>query len=276
MQVLGIDFTSAPRRAKPITVTAATLDGDRLRVDGHDRLPDFAAFEAVLAAPGPWVAGLDFPFSFARSFLETIGWPTEWADLADYLSSIGKRAYLDAQTEFRQSQPGGRKHLPRALDRLTGGAAPNNVVNPPVGRMLYEGVPRLRASGASVPGLHAGDPERKLVEAYPAVAAKHLIGTTAYKDGPSADQDRRRGLRRDLLSALAAPNRFAVIVDAPENLADDPSGDDIDALLCAVQAAWAVRAGFVDDGPSGRFDPAEGWIADPDAFDPPLGRATPD
>ena len=273
MRVLGVDFTSSPRPGKPITVTRATLDGDRLRVDGHDRLSDFAAFEAVLASPGPWLAGLDFPFSFARPFLERIGWPVEWPALARYLAAIGKAAYLNAHHDFRTSQPEGSKHLPRALDRLTGGAAPNNVVNPPVGRMLYEGVPRLLASGASVPGLHDGSSDRRVVEAYPAVAARHLIGTTAYKDGPLEDGERRRNLRRDLLAALAGPNRFGVMVDAPERLADDPAGDDIDALLCAVQAAWAVRAGLSEAGPVGRFDPAEGWIADPNAFDPPLGLA---
>ena len=32
---------------------------------------------------------------------------------------------------------------------------------------------------------------------------------------------------------------FGFAVEAPSELADDPTGDQIDALLCAMQAAWA-------------------------------------
>jgi hypothetical protein len=46
-------------------------------------------------------------------------------------------------------------------------------------------------------------------------------------------------------------------------LVDDASGDSLDAVLCLVQAAWAVsrqaqgatRYGLPDD-----MDPLEGWI----------------
>ncbi len=152
MEILGIDFTSAPSRRKPITCTFAVLDGDRLTVTGHDRLASLAAFEALLARPGPWVAGFDFPFSFARGFLQAMGWPLDWPSLAAHLAALEKSAYLSAIAAFRDRQPVGEKHLPRALDRLTGGAAPNNIVNPPVGRMLFEAVPRLRGGGPHAAG----------------------------------------------------------------------------------------------------------------------------
>jgi uncharacterized protein YcgI (DUF1989 family) len=269
MRFLGIDFTSAPTRRKPITCTTCRLDADRLIVETHERLPDLVGFEGVLARPGPWVAGLDFPFCFARGFLEGIGWPADWPGLARHLAAMEKRDYLAAVEAFRNARPAGQKHLARGLDRRTGGAAPNNIVNPPVGRMLFEGVPRLAAAGLCLPGLADGDDTRIAVEAYPAVAAKRLIGTTAYKDGPPDDRARRRALRLRLLALLAQGTGFGLSVVAPADLAEDPGGDDLDALLCAVQAAWAHRAGLTGPGgPEGRFDPVEGWIADPDAFAP--------
>jgi hypothetical protein len=204
LRVLGIDFTSAPTARKPVTCTTCRLEGDRLTVERHERIASLAAFEALLWRPGPWLAGLDFPFSFARGFLQAMGWPTDWPALADRLSGMEKPAYLAALAGFRQAQPPGRKHRRRALDRRTGGAAPNNEVNPPVARMLFEGVPRLRAAGLALPGLAPGDAGRRAVEAYPAIAAKTLIGTTAYKDGPPEDRARRHALRRELLGALAA------------------------------------------------------------------------
>jgi hypothetical protein len=42
----------------------------------------------------------------------------------------------------------------------------------------------------------------------------------------------------------------------------DPSGDKLDAVLCAVQTAWACSQ--ADYGIPAECLPAEGWIVDPD------------
>jgi hypothetical protein len=56
---------------------------------------------------------------------------------------------------------------------------------------------------------------------------------------------------------------YGLRVDAPRTLADDPSGDKLDALLCAIQAAWAwTMRGHGYGAPPGT-DLLEGWIADP-------------
>ena len=46
-----------------------------------------------------------------------------------------------------------------------------------------------------------------------------------------------------------------------QGLIDDPTGDRLDAWLCALQAAWAAR--HPDGAMPGHADPAEGWIVDP-------------
>ena len=48
-----------------------------------------------------------------------------------------------------------------------------------------------------------------------------------------------------------------------ETLADDPTGDRLDAFLCAVQAAWAWTHRASGYGAPPDLDPLEGWIADP-------------
>ena len=68
--LLGVDFTSAPSRAKPITVARGRLAGDVLRFEGLDELPRMAAFEELLARPGPWLGAFDFPFGLPRPFVE--------------------------------------------------------------------------------------------------------------------------------------------------------------------------------------------------------------
>jgi predicted RNase H-like nuclease len=56
-------------------------------------------------------------------------------------------------------------------------------------------------------------------------------------------------------------NRYGLGVKAQFELCEDPSADHLDALLCAIQAAWAWQTGL--DGFRNRIDPLEGWIAKP-------------
>ena len=55
----GVDFTSAPRRAKPITVAHGHLDGARVVLDRFEHCVDWPSFEALLARPGPWLGAFE-------------------------------------------------------------------------------------------------------------------------------------------------------------------------------------------------------------------------
>jgi hypothetical protein len=57
--------------------------------------------------------------------------------------------------------------------------------------------------------------------------------------------------------------RYGLLVKAPRSLADDPTGDQLDALLCAIQAAWAWTMKAQRYGAPEGADALEGWIADP-------------
>ena len=75
MRIVGVDFTCAPRRAKPITVAIGTLSEADLRIERVERLGDLSAFDALLRGPGPWIGGFDFPFDLPREFVVALGWP---------------------------------------------------------------------------------------------------------------------------------------------------------------------------------------------------------
>ncbi len=62
MIIRGIDFTSRPTRRKPITCVEARLDGEVLKVERLEKWESFGGYEEVVRRPGPWIAGLDFPF----------------------------------------------------------------------------------------------------------------------------------------------------------------------------------------------------------------------
>lgn len=270
MQVLGVDFTSRPTRAKPITWARCHLAGDVLRFDGLDRFADFAGFEAALRRPGPWVAGFDFPFGHARRFVEAVGWPAAWPAYADHLGGLTRDGYRAILESYKAGRAYGDREHPRGFEAGTGAASPQKLYGVPVGLMLFEGVPRLRRAGVDVPGLCAGDAARVAVEAYPGMLARRLIGRRSYKS-----DDRRKATadlaaaRRDILDLVrggALTVGYGLTVVAPDWLANESDGDSLDALLCAVQAAWAWRRVLPDIGALAGFDPLEGWIADPSSF----------
>ena len=72
--------------------------------------------------------------------------------------------------------------------------------------------------------------------------------------------------RKDLLTIIkqgGVQQTHGITVEAPDHLADDPGADHLDALLCAIQAAWAWTQRDSGYGQPHDTDPLEGWIADP-------------
>ena len=265
MHVLGIDFTSAPRRGKPITCLHCMLEGDTLRGQRLEEWPAFDGFEQALRRPGPWIAGIDFPFGQARRFIETIGWPLNWEAYVQHAHALGRARYRQELDAYRAKRAHGDKEHRRRTDVAARSISPQKLYGVPVGLMFLEGAPRLVAAGVHIPHLQNGDPGRIVVEAYPGVLARSLIGRRSYKNDSVPKQSADHlAARRELLGKIvdgALPGGFGFWVEAEPALCDDPSGDHLDALLCAIQAAWAWRTkGF---GAPCDLDSLEGWIADP-------------
>ncbi len=264
--VFGVDFTSAPRRRKPIAVARGRLARGVFALDAIELLADWDGFDRLLAAPGPWVGGFDFPFGLPREGVRDLGWPGDWRALVTHCATFGRaefRAVLDA---YRASRPTGRKYPHRATDLPAGSHSPFKLVNPPVGLMFLEGAPRLARAGVTVPGLIAGDPERIAVEAYPGLAAR-AITRASYKTDEARKQtpDRRRA-RAAILARLGrdgGPFGFPLHAEQGlvRSLVDDATGDRLDAVLAAMQAAWCLRRQARNWGMPRAIDPIEGWIA---------------
>lgn len=266
LTILGVDFTSAPSRRKQITVAVASLQGPYLRFARIDRLTDFGAFEMMLEAPGPWVAGFDFPFGLPRELALALGWPTSWTELVKHVRKIGKPAFVGALDQLRQSRPYGARYIARRGDAAAGSSSPMKLVNPPVGLMFLEGAPRLLQAGLSILPCAPSNDSRVAVEAYPGFLVRKITRTSYKKDGLEGMTPARRTARVLLLNVLrsASDNVCDFVVQLSDELAleciEDGSGDAIDAVICAVQAAQSSRLGTSFGMPS-RADPLEGWIA---------------
>lgn len=257
MKVYGVDFTSAPRRRKPITAALGRMRGRRLVLEDVVRLASFAEFEAFLRSEGPWIGGFDFPFGLPRELVRDLGWPDTWPALVEHCAAMSREQLRAALDAYRASRPVGRKYAHRATDGPAGSSSPMKLVNPPVALMFHEGAPRLAAAGVRVPGLAEGDPSRVALEAYPGLFARSVIGRASYKsDARSEQTPERRAARRRILAAMSleAPTTLK------EAMLEDGSGDTLDAAICATQAAWGWARRAKRYGLPGRIDPCEGWI----------------
>lgn len=279
IQLLGVDFTSAPRRAKPITAAHGHLDGGRVVLDRFERCADWAGFEALLARPGPWLGAFDFPFGLPREAVVDLGWPQTWPALVRHCAALGKPDFRAALDAYRESRPIGQRYAHRATDLPARSHSPLKLVNPPVGLMFLEGAPRLLAAGVHVPGVHDGDPQRIALEAYPGLLARRITSASYKSDERRKQTAERRAARTRIIDALTAEptvqppaesttaqriSSTPMLLASPEQrraLEDDASGDLLDAALALLQAAAAARHGPPRFGLPAAIDALEGWIA---------------
>ena len=270
MRIYGLDFTSAPGRRKPLIVLRCTLQGGSLRVEDSETLTDFGGFEDFLQSEGPWVCGMDFPFGQPGSLVEALGWPERWEGYVGEVGTLPKEEFEGKIRADIATRPAGSKWRYRLADRRSGSSSAMMLFRVPVGKMFYQGAPRLLASGVRVEPCRRNGDSRVAVEAYPSVVARRFLGRTAYKRDTVPDTPERRSAREKLLAGLSSATLreaygFVVEMGGPwkEEFAGDPSADALDSLLCAVQAAWAYRERDEDYGVPPECDPNEGWIVDP-------------
>jgi len=264
-KLLGVDFTSAPSRRKPVTVARGSLHGAVLRLDRVDALPTMADYEALLAEPGPWLGAFDFPFGLPRAFVESLALGHSAAEVMAEVqrrcaTRMDFRALVDA---WGNGRPAGQRLLHRAADGSMPGVSSTSPLQTryvPVGFMWFEGFSRLLAAGVSLPRLRENADAREALEGYPGWLAFELIGRRSYKNDDSAE---RLIARKDIVDALEQGRtrlglRLKLSHALREALVDDASGDRLDAVLCLMQAGWAAtRPGH---GLPKQVDAVEGWI----------------
>jgi hypothetical protein len=132
--------------------------------------------------------------------------------------------------------------------------------------MFHEGARRLAAADLHIPGLLDRGSSKVALEAYPGLLARKQLGIRAsYKSDTRREHTReRKAVRKRILQALQAGAQLGIIVKMEKGLErqvlNDGSGDTLDALICAAQAAWGWVRRKSNFGLPARLDPGEGWI----------------
>lgn len=280
MRIFGIDFTSAPSRKKPIAVAEGDLKKGTLIIHQIHLLKSFDEFESFLRQKGPWVAGIDFPFGLPGAFLSTLRLPHDWRGYVEALTRRSRNEFEKKIKGFKAKHASPYKEPLRFTDVLASAQSPLKLVNPPVGKMFYEGSKRILKSGASILPCHPKKGNRIILEAYPALAARRFVDS--YKSD-ARDTPAKKSARRKIIAGISGSefkSEFGFSIELgpslPQEMLNDSKGDCLDAVLCSLQAAWAWQQGKPDYGipeSSRNLTRSEGWIIDPSLHLAPLSSS---
>jgi hypothetical protein len=265
MRVYGVDFTSAPKPRKPITAAQGHLEGNILTVERIEAIELFESFEEFLHRPGPWISGFDFPFGLPRDALVAFRWPDTWEDMVRHCARLGRSRFADRLNRDRISRPPGKRYRYRSGDRIAGSSPAVRLHQVPVGYMFFEGAQRLARSGVNIPVLRENDSNRIALEAYPGYLTKTQLRIASYKSDEHRKQTPQRERNRKLIvERICAGIPLGIQLNAPRSLArslvDDATGDRLDSVICALQAAWGWKNRENRFGLPGNIDAVEGWI----------------
>jgi hypothetical protein len=288
-QIVGVDFTSAPSRKKPITWATGMLDSKlkQLHIQSIDYFENFEAFESQLTTTQNWFGAFDFPFGQAESWLRQEQLPLNWSEYVGYFERLGKPGFEALIKKSMAQSPVGEKLHFRPTDKVTHSSSPMKLFYPPVGKMFYEGARRLFKANVSVLPCRELPEDvcqrRYAIEGYPALVARFCLKEGlphSYKsDDPKKDSQDKRLARQRIVNQLFMPERFdldevkkrygvslvwACNEDLETALVAPCSADALDAVLCCLQAAYSYRQGANGSfGMPEGVNPNEGWIVDP-------------
>ena len=267
--LLGCDFSSSPTRQKPIILALGARKSGCVQLSKLEQITSLDAFGEWLIRPQHWLGVFDLPFGLPRELVEHLQWPLTWPELIHHYATLSRENIRNTFAAFCNARPVGGKFAHRAADKPAGSSPSMKWVNPPVAFMLHAGVPRLLAAGVHLPGLHDGDKNRVALEGYPGLLAREVLGNRSYKSDDKAKQTPERLIaRKDLITALELGQtrlglRLKLTHAQRDLLVGDAKGDSLDAVLCLMQAAWAMNQheqGAPLYGLPPSTDPLEGWI----------------
>ena len=272
IKIFGIDFTSAPRKGKPITVAEARLCHKVLAITNIFDLVNLEQFSEFLKRTGSWIAAIDFPFSQPRKLILDCGWPNSWQEFVNQVSLMGKQRFERILRNYRDSETS-RCRLLRETDKIAKSRSPMQLDFTPVGKMFLVGAPLLARSPCTiVPFRQLRADVGIIIEGYPKLVAGKAVGKSVYKsDSLSHQISTQAEVRKSILQWIQskeAKEHYGFIVKLNDVLANncvyDPKGDRLDAALCAMQAAWAWTQSRNRYGVPEYCEHLEGWIVDPE------------
>lgn len=289
-KVIGIDFSSAPKKYKPITVSIGSLKTNSVEstvkskfdvnLDNLLELESLNEFEDFLSRSSNWVGGFDLPFGMPRALIEHYKWPLSWSRFVKFYCSQEKGYLKDCFKAWCDNRPIGGKYAWRQTDVVAKSSSAMRWTNPPVAWMMHAGLSKMLDQDLIFPAhnypisvdkiynyFRKKNNKEKLfkiaLEAYPALTAR-LITKKSYKSDEKKKQNSERlSCRKAILQGLVNDEvgldlKLLISRKMSRMLLQDGKGDFLDSTICMLQASSSLlRKNF---GISKSVDPLEGWI----------------
>ncbi len=288
--VIGVDFSSAPKKSKPIVVSIGRFTNNfpnsQAKSNKYVSLDDFLEieslneFENFLSRKKNWIGGFDLPFGMPRALVENYHWPVSWSKFVKFYCSQEKGYLRSCFKSWCDGRPMGNKYAWRQTDKVAKSSSAMKWTNPPVAWMMHAGLSKMLDQNLIFPAhnypipsdviynnLIHGDSKEKLfkiaLEAYPAWTAR-LVTNKSYKSDDKNKQNLERlGCRKAILRGLVNDEvgldlKLFISRRLSRVLLQDGKGDFLDSTICMLQASSSIlKKNF---GLSNDVDPLEGWI----------------
>ncbi len=289
-KVIGIDFSCAPKKNKPIVVSIGRLKNNSFNLkaksdtyvslDNLIELESLNEFENFLSISKNWIGGFDLPFGMPRALVENYHWPVSWSKFVKFYCSQEKGYLRGCFKSWCDGRPIGNKYAWRQTDKAAKSSSAMRWTNPPVAWMMHAGLLTMLDQDLIFPAHNYPVPfdeiynslikknnKEKLfkiaLEAYPALTAR-MVTKKSYKSDDKNKQnserlDCRKAILRGLINDEAGLDLKLLISKKMSGvLLQDGKGDFLDSTICMLQASSSVlkkNFGFTND-----IDPLEGWI----------------
>ena len=244
-RVYGVDFSGAMKAGAKIWTASGVIGADGLRIEDcrpaysmfevrRDRGQSLAALREFIAAQGPSVFGMDFPFGLPLSLVKG----ASWRDLALTFADL----YRD-HNEFRNYCR--RTAVGAESKRLTDSEnkAPFSPYNLRLFRQTYYGIrdvlaPLVRAESVSVlPMMPAAAGRPWLLEVCPASTLRLMGIAFRYK----GRREGRREARQAILEVLRRTVPMLISAELHSVIVDDREGDALDSIVAAIAASRSLQ-----------------------------------
>ncbi|OOZ35184.1 hypothetical protein [Solemya velesiana gill symbiont] len=100
----------------------------------------------------------------------------DWQGMVSKVGAMDMKAWESLLKNYRDARPAGDKQHLRRIDELADARSPMMMYGVPVGRIFFQGAPRLLKAGVSIPPIFDNGDNRIALEAYPALVVRYLAG----------------------------------------------------------------------------------------------------
>ena len=271
MKIFGINFTENPSPKRPITIAYCVYKKNHgLSVNRIEFSPTISDFEKFLKEKGPWFAGINFPLGQPKQFLDKMSLPSGWNNYIKDIQKWKQTGFEKKVKQYLNKLPKGIKAPLRITDIFAGVESPLKTTNNHSLKRFFEGGYCLLKSGASIIPCAPKKDNRVIIETLPALVARRFKVQENFGKKLKSDLEH---IHKEVIKGLETPEFehdfvFKLFIDDTLKLkcVEDANGFSLDAILSAVQTAWAFKMGKPNYGIPGLQHPSiqsEGWIIDP-------------